>query len=313
MKQFILAIVLFLSLTLSSQTGNEKVNHFISIFKEQLKQYNAGETEEHYDQGYVKIKSASKYFESGQEIGLSSIYLRCADKSDEDCKKEIGVFFEQLLKLKTEREELAKKIESFDFAKTILKVRIYPSEMRAVYEKNNAIVKENLKGLIEVVVLDLTTGIGSLEKKYLAKWRKTEDEIYALAKANTVNSLHTPFFQADKDNPEVFVMADDYDAFVTSGIFDLAKSKITLGKCGTFVAVPNNSSVIALKVDDPKIVSVKALTFMGMVNYLYTLEGVKPVSDNVFWYNGKEILLVEKDMKEKKLIFPKELEEKTKQ
>lgn len=312
MRNFLFAGALLFCLVSSAQTGNEKVNHFVSIFKEQLKQYNAGDVEEHYDEGYVKIKSDSKYFESGQEIGLSSIYLRCADKNDEECKKEIGLFFEQLLALKKERGELLLKIESYEFAKTILKIRIYSSEMRPVYEKNNAIVKENLQGMIEVVVLDLATGIGSLEKKYLAKWKKTEEEVYALAKANTVSALFDEFVQMDKNNPELYLLANDDNAFVTSGILDLSKSKIPVGKFGTFIAVPNNSSVIAFKIEDAKTAYAKALTFMGMINYLYALEGTTPVSSTMFWYNGQTLLPVEKDMKEKKLIFPKELEEKIK-
>lgn len=309
MKTKLLITFLFIANFLTAQTNNDDVNKFITLFKSQMAKFSIGKIEEHYDQGYFKTLSESDYFDKDAEIGIITIYQKCSGKDEATSKQEISNFLEQNKNLKKQRKEIASKMNDFNFIKAYLKIRIYSDESRPLYE-NHGIVKKSYKGLIEVIVLDLPSGIGSLEKKYLDIWKKSESEIYLLAKDNTLKKLDQKFEkgEAAKSGEEFYLLASDTDLFITSSILDLKKTIPPAGKYGTLISIPNNTVIVALPLNDKDKINQFCLSFMGLADYMYDSKETKPISNNLFWLKGDEILLIEKDIKNKKLLYPTELQ-----
>lgn len=309
MKAKLLIAILAITNIASAQTDNADVNKFITLFKSQISKLAVGKIEEHYDQGYFKTLSESDYFDKDVQVGITSIYQKCADKDENNSKKEIANFFEQHKNLKIQRKEIASKMNDFNFMKSYLKIRIYSDQLKTQYE-NHGLVKSTYKGAIEVIVLDLPSGIGSLEKKYLDIWKKSEDEIYLLAKENTLKSLDLKFEKAEvaKTGEEFYLLSSDTDLFITSSILDLKKTNPPVGKFGTLIAVPNNTVIVALPLNDKGKINQYCLNFMGLADYMYDSKETKPISNNLFWLNADEILLIDKDLKNKKFIYPAQLQ-----
>jgi hypothetical protein len=306
-----LVIVFFLLTYLSNaQTDNADVNRFIALFKSQLAALPVGKIEEHFEEGYFKTLSESEYFDKDLEIGLTTIYQRCAGKDEAFSKQAIADYFEQHKRLKKERKEFEAKMVDFNFVRPYLKIRIYSEEVRNLYE-NHGIVRTGYKGMIEVIVMDLPSGIGSVGRKYLDIWKKTESEIYLLAKENTFKSLDHQFEKADeaKSGEEFYLLASDTDLFVTSFILDLKRANPPAGKYGTLISIPNNMAIVALPLNDKTKIEAFCQSFMGLVDYMYNSQETKPVSNNLFWLRGNEILFIDKDVKNKKFIFPPQLQE----
>ena len=161
--KFLVAILLAAKLP-SAQSGDDNVNKFIALFKSQLAKLSVGKVEEHYGEGYFKPVSESDYFDKDVEIGITSIYQKCSGKDEASSKQEIINFFEQHKSLKSQRKEIASKMSDFNYIKPYLKIRIYSDQLRSQYE-NHGIIKNSYSGMIEVIVLDLPSGVGSLEKK----------------------------------------------------------------------------------------------------------------------------------------------------
>ena len=308
MKLLLLSFFVFITNLLSAQAENEEVNKFIALFKSQIAKLDIGKIEEHYDQGYFKVLSESEYFDKDVEIGISTIFQKCVGKDEMVSKQEINRFFEQHKKLKTERKAIDSKMNDFSFMQSFLKIRIYSDYLKPQYE-NHAIVKKSYKGMIEVVVLDLPSGIGSLEKKYLDIWKKSENDIYSLARENTIKALNQKFEKAEtgKDGEEFYLLASDTDLFITSSILELKKTNLPVGKYGTLVSIPNNMVIVALPLDDLQKINGFSLTFRGLTDYMHGSDETKPVSNNLFWFNGKEMAIIEKDIEKKELIYPDEL------
>jgi hypothetical protein len=304
-------LIAFLAITnlLSAQIDNPDVNKFITLFKTQMSKLTVGKIEEHYDQGYFKTLSESDYFDKDFEVGITSIYQKCADKDEAFSKQEIANFFEQHKRLKIQRKEIDSKMTDFNFMKSYLKIRIYSDQLKPQYE-NHGIVKSSYKGFIEVIVLDLPSGIGSLEKKYLDIWKKTESEIYLLAKDNTLKNLDQKFEKAEvaKSGEEFYLLSSDTDLFLTSFILDLKKSNPPIGKFGTLISIPNNTMIVALPLNDKEKINQFCLSFMGLSDYMYENKETKPISNNLFWINANDILFIDKDLINKKLIYPAELQ-----
>lgn len=309
MKAKLLVAFFLITNQLIAQTDNADVNRFIALFKSQLAALPVGKIEEHFEEGYFKTLSESEYFDKDLEIGLTTIYQRCAGKDEAFSKQAIADYFEQHKRLKKEQKEFELKMVDFNFVKPYLKIRIYPDELRKLYE-NHGIVKSGYKGLIEVIVMDLPSGIGSVERKYLDIWKKTESEIYLLAKENTFKSLDQQFEKADvaKSGEEFYLLASDTDLFVTSFILDLKKANPPAGKFGTLISIPNNMAIVALPLNDKTKIEAFCLSFMGLADYMYNSEETKPVSNNLFWLQGNEVFFIEKDIKNKKFNFPSQLQ-----
>jgi hypothetical protein len=300
----LIALVLIANLSFA-QTGNAEADRFISLFKSQLAKLDVGKIEEHYDQGYFKALSESDYFDKDVEVGITTIYQKCSGKDESAATQEINSYFEQLKRLKAERKEIMSKMNDFNFIKPYLKIRIYSDDLMAQYN-SWGIVKNAYKGFIEVIVLDLPSGIGSLEKKYLNIWNKPENEVYLVAKENTLNKLNQKFEKAQvgKNGEEFYLLASDADLFITSSILDLKKASLPAGKYGTLIAVPNNTVIVALPLNDKLKIDQFCLNFMGLASYLYESKETKPISDNLFWINGNEMFAIEKDLKNEKFIYP---------
>lgn len=308
MKNKLLIIFLLLFSLGKAQTDDNNVNAFLGLLKSEMSKIPIGKVEEHYNEGYFLTLSKSDYFDENVEIGLTSIYQKCAGKNENEARQEIKAFFEQHKKLKIQKDEMASKMSDFNFVKSNLKIRIYANALKELYEKTG-IVKSVYTGFIEVIVIDLPAGIGSLEKKYLDIWKKSEKEVFALAKENTLKSLTQQFQKIDFQNgeEEFYFLTSDDDLFITSSILDLKKTNPPVGKYGTIISIPNNLLIAALPLNDKEKIDPFCLSFMGLTDYMYQGEDTKPISNNLFWLNGSDLLLIDKDYENKKLIYPEQL------
>jgi hypothetical protein len=308
--KYILFICFFCRILLNGQNDSVELSHFINLFQSEISKHPIGKIEAHFTEGYFIAKSESDYFEANQELGLSSIYYRCIGKDDNQCREEIGFYLNQLKALKIERTELAKKLENFEEVVNLLKIRIYPVAQKIKYE-NKAVIKENNKGMIEVVVFDLPTGIGSVNKSNLAKWKISSEEAYQLARSNTLNNLNTRKFTPiliERNNEIYHLLINKKDLFITSAILDLKKFDIPIGKYGTLVSIPNNAVILSKSIETN-------INIMNTINDFYELtaqsladEELKPLSDNVFWFNGNELMHIER--KDTNFKLPKEMKKK---
>ncbi|WP_146212792.1 hypothetical protein [Dysgonomonas alginatilytica] len=313
-KRTTLLLIVFsimLSSQIYSQAGDKRYTHFVSVFNAELKKYNIGDIKKHYDKGYFRTTSESEYLDKDVEVGLTTLFERCGNKDDSSIKEEIKIYFEQLKQLKNERKSLNEEILNFDSTKEKLKIRMYPDLLKNTYSKNDAIIKTKNPGIIEVVVIDLPTGIGSLEAKYLKHWGISIDSVYTISKENTLKQIRARFVEMQPtQNGIIFnLFADDDDLFVTSCILDLGRFNIPKGKYGSFVSIPNSAMVIVIALDDKEAIENSAADLIGAADSMYGIEEMKPISNNLFWYNGKELKVIEKNYKQRKLIYPTELKD----
>jgi len=63
-----------------------------------------------------------------------------------------------------------------------------------------------------------------------------------------------------------------------------------------------------LPLNDKEKINQFGLSFMGLADYMYANKETKPISNNLFWLSGDEILNIEKDLKNRKLVYPAQLQ-----
>lgn len=292
-----------------SQLNNQQSDQFIVQLKQEITKCKIGEIEEHFREGYFKTLEESDYSEKNQMIGLTSLRTRCENKNKKEIQKEIEIFFEQLKQLKAQRKDFAKNIHNFQLVENYLKLRMYPENLRATYSNENSIIYSNISGIIEVLVFDLPTGIGSVNAKYIEVWKKTKEELYHIAKKNTLNYLTQDFVETEPlDNGYVdYYLVNKNEIFITSSILDLSKFKVPIGKYGTLISMPNNTVIVARPINKTSDLEKCALNFMDNTDLFMSFEGTKPLSNNVFWLNNNKLELIKIDYINKRLIYPKGL------
>lgn len=314
MRRLFILLSAFIVSVVNAQDNDAEIKQFLNLFTTKIKTLDAGKIEPHYEEGYFITLSESVYFDKDNRVELTSLYQDCMGKDEATMKKIISRFFDNHKELKVQRKEIEAKMDDFNFIRPYLKIRVFSEELLSLYS-NHAITRFTHDGLLEVVVLDLPSGIGSLDKKYLATWKKTEEAIYRLARINTLKALKQKFEKAEtaKTGEVFYILADDMDLFITSAVLDLRKAGLPLGKHGTVFSVPNHTSLVAMPLDDPSKADGFILNFMGLTDYMNQRPETKPVSNNLFWYDGKEVFLITKDIPNKKFIYPAALQTALKQ
>jgi hypothetical protein len=302
----ILFFYFFCYTLINAQNDSAELSHFINLFQSEISKYPIGEIEAHFDEGYFKAKSESDYFEINQKLGLSTIYNRCLGKEDSECKEQISFYLEQLKTLKKERAELSKKLENFEEVVSLLKIRIYPISQKINYEKTG-IFKENNTGMIEVIVFDLPTGVGGVNKSHLSKWKISSEEAYELAKSNTLKDISRKFLpiHIDNTNQDYNILINENDLFITSAILDLKKLDMPMGKYGTLISVPDNTVILSQPIEKKENLNIAISDFQDLTINSPQNENSKPISTNIFWYDAEKLHLIQKEGD--KFIIPKKL------
>ncbi|MDA3614838.1 hypothetical protein [Polluticaenibacter yanchengensis] len=283
MKHYLMFLFLTIATIANSQTQKD-VDNFIAILQKEIKNYNIGNIEEHYEKCYFKTLSESDFLDKNMEVSIINMFKSSFQKTENETKKIIKDYFEQLKRLKNQKNEIDKNKSDYSFMKSYLKIRVYSATSEDLYKKNNAIIRPGLNGIIEVVVFDLPDGIGSLNKNETKNWNKSEEEIYAQAKENTMNFLDQTFEFANNlpTGEKIYLLASDSNLFITSYILDLKKSKITVGKFGTIVSIPNNSVVVAMPIDDKDKLLSSTQNFFGLTEYMYESNETKPLCNKIY-------------------------------
>lgn len=303
-------VLIFLGLCFSlctySQITNQ--NQFLELFDQEIKKYNIGDIDKHYDQGYFTTKFESAFFDVHAEVNLVNLYGNCIDSTDSHCINQIQFFFAQNRNLQDQRLVLIEKLEYFDSIQEFLKIRIYSEDLLSFYEKT-AIIQNPNNGVFYTVVIDLPSGIGSLNKSYLDKWKINGDSVFNIALKNTLSSLTQNFEGVTIVEGEApyYLLTDDYDLFVTSALLKLNDFNIPKGKFGSIVSIPNRTVLIAKPIDDLESLNSLTEDFMGLTNYMNQIDDTNSVSTNLYWFNGVSIELIKKDIENRRFKYPTEL------
>lgn len=308
MKTYLITLLCILTFNLFSQNDKDW-KKFTKILDNELSQIPFGKIEKHYEEGFFICLEENEYSEKDGQIGLSSLFALCFEKSKSECHVIIQDYFERFRLSNIENKYIQSKISDFDFMKSYLAIRVYPKEWSEYFK--DAIIDESIEGLISVVIINSTYSAVSLSKDKISSWSKTEEEVLKLAKENTLQLIpeEFEFAQKSKYDDKIYLIASDTNIFLSSALINLEEQNIPNGKFGTLISVPNFSAVVAIPISSKQNLDEKTLDFMGLTNYMFESNETKPLSDNLYWYYENKIYLIEKDEVNKKLLLPKKLKE----
>src|SRR5579864_1466223 len=144
-------------------------------------------------QGYFQSKPNFKldfsqgvvYRENNMEYGLDNLAQTYHQANVDDRKKIIADHFNGIFHGQQEQEKILMDISNFDLAKKYLAVRLYPPDYAQQVGKSFLVYREDLDGVLTVLVLDLPSTITNVKPEQAAKWKISTEKLFDIGLENT--------------------------------------------------------------------------------------------------------------------------------
>jgi hypothetical protein len=296
MKKTAILLVLFILAVpaVFSQDGSRLDPAFVDLVKKELAARGIASIEDHLADGYFVARENSEYFDKGNQIGLTNLFAICRQSDRAKWPSLVSGYFDQLKARRADEKAARARLEAFETAREILRVRIYGPEMKETLGETS-LCRENPLGYVEAVMYDAPSGAGNVAASYLQKWGKSEDEVFRIAVENTLAGIRDKFVGFDVPNAMyLYLLGSESDIYVTSGIFDLPRFGLPAGDFGTLVAIPTREMIIAVPLQNKADVNRQVVLFALIAARMHKL-GPASISPRIFWYDGSTLWPIDHD------------------
>ncbi|MFH1878446.1 MAG: hypothetical protein ABH883_06540 [Candidatus Omnitrophota bacterium] len=167
--------------------------------------------------------------------------------------------------------------------KDFLFVRLCSPEALDKLGKENLVFREEMEGVISVVVINTPDYIINLDPALLNKWNKAEQDIYYVA-LNNIRKNDTLTLTYEKIDDIGIFFSHGNSHFIASHALLVRDYPDLVGKYGALVAVPTRHNVFFYPVNDSDVRPAAAI-IAAFTEALYS-EGTGAVTPGVYWYYG---------------------------
>ena len=216
---------------------------------------------------------------------IDNVLKKCIVEDKKSWKKIVKEHFENYFEGLKSHEKL--DVHNFEAIRPYLSIRIYEEKFVKDYSEDNWITKTDLPGTTSVLMLSMPTTFTTVTKDVFALWKKSKEEIFAIAQQNVNENQifkHTEFFEFNGNDIEINILQNENIG--SSFVLDLAHTAPEfIGELGSVVAVPNKGFVIMHKISREE-----PLEFMQFiqanVDFVHASfsQHPQPVSQEFFWY-----------------------------
>lgn len=172
----------------------------------------------------------------------------------------------------------------FQQLRSMLRTRLYPEDMS---DPGFAVISRPLAhGLSQRVVIDQVNTIASLTRERLARWPVSEDELFALAEANTREDGLLEFednLDPQSEEPQIGGLLGNAD--YTSAHVRWLNDYPVVGRWGTLFIVPHEGAIFVHEINSmDALIAVGTLAKIAVAGYA---DRPSPVSPHVYrWSDG---------------------------
>ncbi len=215
-----------------------------------------------------------------ERVGLLNLAQSCAQGRPERYPGIVEAYFRSFKKTNEFFKNFDTEVQDFEKVKEYLAVRLQGEDYHSQVH-DWAVFREVAEGLYAHLVFDLPDAVRTLNPDEAARWERTEDELFELARANVRRNYSSERqWQPVKSSGFWLFGADHY--FAPNIIFDLERDEDLLGPGGAVIGVPHRQAALIHPIK-----SLAALEIIGRLvlvcHNLYTA-GPGSVSPNLYWY-----------------------------
>ena len=216
----------------------------------------------------------------GNTFGLLNVAQMCAQSPKIEWAHIVHEHFERLLKSRTESESSMSAFQdSFELARPMLKLRLYPADSPA----DPSVVYSPAEEMIAALVYDLPNTVMTVSKDHVSAWGIPREDLFRIALDNVRSE--PGIVQSSFDLPEGCKLhALTGDSFFTASRALLLEEHLPtpLPAFGALVAMPNRHTVLFHPITD-KCCRTALNAMLGMAQGLYK-DGPGSISSSIYWW-----------------------------
>ncbi len=219
-----------------------------------------------------------------EKFGLQNLSQICAANPKQNCAQIIKNHFDNIRegeKFTREFEEIKK---DFTKVKDYICVRIVHEEYAKAVGDENVFYKQVCGDIYSMLVYDLPTTIASIKPSEAELWPINDEELWALAIANSQDHYPLAPKMESMGELKIFVLENEH-FFGPNIILNLEEWKEKLcGKYGCIFSTPTRHLVVIYPVNDLEVI--QAINAMIPSSYNINRQGPGSISNNLIYYNN---------------------------
>ncbi|MBL8876514.1 MAG: hypothetical protein JNM86_12025 [Phycisphaerae bacterium] len=212
--------------------------------------------------------------------GLGNLLQTCATRQSEEFPGLIAAHFDLLERADTQGQQLALKLNDWEYARPRLRIRLWDTEVREALAKT--ITRESIPGLITALSVDLPEAIQTVSHDLAKKWDKTPVELFDIARENTWDAVHPAPKLLDAANLGNIHVVEDDSYYTASIALQIDRLPTLLGPHGVFISVPTRGGMLALPFN--RMADLQFLAHLVRFTRHCFEQGPGSVSYRIWWY-----------------------------
>jgi hypothetical protein len=232
------------------------------------------------------------------EFGLSNLAQVCHASPEDAWPAIVAQHFDNLVGARAGDLEPP---TTFEEARALLKVRIYPSDQPMV-TGSNVVSSPLAPGLARVLVFDLPTTVATVPRERLVDWPPV-DELFAIATSNLRDEPQPAHESvALKNGGTIDVQLGD-SFFVASRVLMLPEVADLDGARGALVAIPHRHALLVHPIRD--LATIEAINVMVVLADQWYREGPGSLSPTVHWWHDGALTPIPSEVRDGKVsVYP---------
>ncbi len=213
-------------------------------------------------------------------FGLWNLMQVCAGTPREEWAGTVAAHLDSVRRAPATEQRYSERLGSLAAARDHLVLRVFDQAHLPEDVQRESVARREVPGLVTIVVVDFPETCRSLQRKEVAAWGVSDDEVWAAAMSNTPRMANAETrMMGDRESPIRLLSGDSI--YVASLIHSIQSVPEATGVYGGFVSVPTRSVLMALPFDGAEAMQSLAL-FIGMTNQIEAM-GPGSVSSRVWW------------------------------
>lgn len=232
-------------------------------------------------EGMVRLERGGEW----SEYGLTNLAQFCQQVGRADWREAITTHFDNLFEAADADEEFQKIAGDFDAIRSLLKVRLYPSDTFEAFGEKGPARWELATGLTAAFVFDLPTTVRTANVEDVDRWGRGDDEVLAVALENVRRDEVEAQPIAEGPSAPIACFADHF--FAASHALLLGERLPPEANGHAVFAVPHRHALLYAPMADMAVVeSVHRLILTAISLYE---EGPGSISPNLYWWRDGSI------------------------
>lgn len=236
-----------------------------------------------------------------RQLGLLNLAQKCHLQEERHWARTIADHFTTVERSQREGDALEERLQDFAKVSELLAVRLWPVSYRGQLDDDHLVFREDLPGVLSVLVYDLPSTIRNVSPQEMEAWGRTTDELFAIGLDNVREMCIPDVITKDVGDGVSLICLVDESYYVASHALLLEDHPDCIGVHGALIGIPHRHVMLSYPINDVGVV--RAINRMIPLAFGLEKEGPGSITPNVYWHRDNTFTLLPYQISQKQIVF----------